>query len=192
MPRLECRLDDAASRELYRYWAAWRGDRAMPARADIDPAAISRLLPNIMLIDVEPGPRFRYRLLGSDLVERFGRNVTGQYADEILQGAHARFVTHLYGEVCRSKRPAGAESQYIDRDGLRFFCRRLVLPLSDDESRVTQLLGLQVFDYQHEFRAAAHPPKNAFADPDIHDRRLPWASPTEPGAVPDGSGSPDR
>jgi hypothetical protein len=166
---------DPALRELHGYWQAQRGDRAMPTRGDIDPAAIPRLLPKIMLIGVEPGPRFRYRLMGSELIERFGRNATGLYVDEVLAGAHREFMLALYADVCDLGQPVGALSRYVDASGVEFRCSRLVLPLSCNGIDAAQLLSVHTFEYESAWGAAAHPPKIAFADPDICDIRLPVA-----------------
>jgi len=43
---------DADIRALYEYWDAVRGERAMPSRQDIDPAAIPKLLPHIIMYTV--------------------------------------------------------------------------------------------------------------------------------------------
>ena len=48
---------------LLDYWRSKCRARAMPARADIDPAEIPRLLPYLMLLDMPKG-RLRYRLAG--------------------------------------------------------------------------------------------------------------------------------
>ena len=50
---------DPYLRDLYDYWNRVRGDRPMPKRADIDPTAIPKLLPHIMicLLYTSPSPR---------------------------------------------------------------------------------------------------------------------------------------
>ena len=73
--------------ELYRYWAARCGTRTMPARADLDPVAMKPYLPHLMLFDVV-GERFRYRLVGTRVVQDFGRDVTGKDAEAALGAAH--------------------------------------------------------------------------------------------------------
>lgn len=57
---------------VYRYWDAQRGGRRMPARRDIDPSAIKIALPYLLILAVE-GDLFRYRLVGTQVVEDFGR-----------------------------------------------------------------------------------------------------------------------
>lgn len=77
-------------RRIYEYWDEQRGDRAMPARRDIDPLSIPRdLLPGIVLTEVlrEP-PWLRYRLVGTAQVALRGSDPTGQPVDGNYLGAH--------------------------------------------------------------------------------------------------------
>jgi hypothetical protein len=65
--------DEPVLRPLWRYWTERCRDRQCPARSDIDPVDIPRLLPHIGLIDVETdASRFRYRLIGTRMNEVFG------------------------------------------------------------------------------------------------------------------------
>jgi hypothetical protein len=55
-----CHMD---VRAMYDYWLAKRGGRAMPARADLEPVEIKKLLPMLVLVDVTADARrFVYRL----------------------------------------------------------------------------------------------------------------------------------
>ncbi len=60
-------------------WQKARGTRAMPARADINPAQAGAALHYAALLDVVPGTPvdFRYRLLGQHMIDAYGRNITG-------------------------------------------------------------------------------------------------------------------
>jgi hypothetical protein len=167
---------------LYRLWERLRGRHPMPRRGAIDLSAMPALLARLMLLDViespadaageaEP-PRFRYRLLGSDLVERFGRDPTGRCVDEVLEGSHARFVIGLYAEAWRTRRPALAASEYLSSNAVAFTCHRLVLPLAGDSidappDRAAHLLGLQVF-----VPGKTGMTKLQFRDTDIRNTRL--------------------
>jgi len=66
---------------IHRYWRSIRpADGALPGRQHFDPAAIPQLLPCIRLYDVHRDPcRFRYRLVGTELVRAVGRDLTGQW-----------------------------------------------------------------------------------------------------------------
>jgi hypothetical protein len=49
----------------------------MPDQADIDPKALKRLLPFVFLLDARDG-KFTYRLAGTTLCERYGRELRGR------------------------------------------------------------------------------------------------------------------
>src|SRR3546814_10391148 len=65
---------------LYTYWKELRGSRPYPTRADIEPSIIPAVLPNTGLFDVEAAPRrSRIRLMGSQIVTGYRRDITGRY-----------------------------------------------------------------------------------------------------------------
>lgn len=133
-------------RAVYEFCAARCGGRAMPRRADIDAVELPRFaLPYLMLLDVvDGGARFRWRLIGTEVVSRFGRDATGRFADEVLSGEYLAFLTSLVAHVCRSRAPV--YSQSIFRwDGARTLATsRLFIPLGD-EAGATQILGAHAF-----------------------------------------------
>jgi len=56
----------------------------MPSRADIDPADLKRILPNILLAKIDrESRRVRYTLVGTRCVAHAGMDYTGHYLDEI-------------------------------------------------------------------------------------------------------------
>src|SRR3954471_8865936 len=77
-------------RAVYEYWRGKAAGRAMPYRADIDPAELKPVLPALMLVDVVPDPRrFVYRLVGTHEVAGRGRDPTGLSVAEAFYGASA-------------------------------------------------------------------------------------------------------
>ena len=85
---------------LYAYWQQQRGARAMPARADLDPAAFSRQLPHVMLYDVGgPGGPHMVRLVGSAIVQFVGRDFTGHPATAGMEAPAAAAMTWLLDTV---------------------------------------------------------------------------------------------
>ncbi|MBT5498221.1 MAG: PAS domain-containing protein, partial [Alphaproteobacteria bacterium] len=54
-------------------WDRKRANRLMPARADLDPVEMPKLLPHMALIEVRPyGQRLRVRLVGTNIVNIYG------------------------------------------------------------------------------------------------------------------------
>jgi hypothetical protein len=130
---------DPRLRQVYAYW------QAKPARRDIDPAEITGVLPHLMLIDVEPGPRYRYRLFGTAVTEAFGMNPTGKCVDEVMTGDYKTFLLRLYDDLCAQKKPIYSTSIYGTKLETKMWTQRLMLPLSADGAAVDKVLACQVF-----------------------------------------------
>ena len=128
------------------YWRAKRGNRLMPSRRDLDPAEVPTLLPNLQLIEIVDG-RYRFRLVGSELVRAYGSDYTRQYADEFFEGARARNILEVYEIVRVTRRPAFMRSRYETARGVSFVANRLYLPLSADGRDVNMILGALTFEF---------------------------------------------
>lgn len=125
---------------LFRYWDEQRGARTMPERRDIDPIGIgSRVLKSVALVEFV-GERVRYRLVGTEIVRRFGRDFTGQYMDELMTGSYLAFINDLFRKMREHRAPVFSESPYRwDVAGHRL-TRRIFLPLGDTDARMS-LIG---------------------------------------------------
>ncbi|MFO0987836.1 MAG: PAS domain-containing protein [Alphaproteobacteria bacterium] len=136
---------DPRLHRLYEYWERKRGARALPARRDIEPTELVPLLPHLMMVDVEAGPRFRYRLFGTAVAEAFGSDPTGRYIDEVMVGAYKAFLLGLYNDLVVSKKPVYSTSIYGGKREGRLWTQRLMLPLSSDGTAVDKVMAIQVF-----------------------------------------------
>ena len=68
---------------LHHYWRSKCAADRLPSRAMIDPAEIPRLLPYLVMAEIERDPmRVRYRLVGTQVVESNGVDFTNRYLDE--------------------------------------------------------------------------------------------------------------
>lgn len=141
---------NAKVRTLFEYWRSIHPapDR-LPGRAAFDPLAVHELLPRIMLLDVVgTPPRFRYRLIGTRMVDALGADFTGRWLDE----AHWRPdgtppVFPSYERVATEgvhdwRRGAPHFAGYIDRCAE---LERVFLPLAADGSAVDMILAINVF-----------------------------------------------
>jgi len=129
------------------YWERQRGGRAMPRRADLNPADIPRLLPNLRLTEViDGGARFRYRLVGTAIVTAYGREHTGRFLHDVLSGERRSFVEGLYRMVCAGKRPVYARTYYIGPWELPVLTSRVMVPLSENDADVNLVMTAISFD----------------------------------------------
>jgi len=143
-------ITDDRLQSLHDYWRQKAAVRAMPRRADIDPGEIPKLLADVMLVDVMPDGRYRYRLIGTANTAAHGINATGRYLDEVLPGpAYRAHVIGLYDECVGTARPVYSESLFMSpqRRVAERHTKVLFLPLSDNGKQVDIVLVMQVFRY---------------------------------------------
>lgn len=82
---------------LLAYWRDKRGARRFPSRADVDPAEIPALLPHIILTDVMPDGRYRYRLTGTSVDTNVTVVLAGKYFEEAFtERTYINYINGLY------------------------------------------------------------------------------------------------
>ena len=143
-------IGDERLQQLYAYWRDKAGERSLPARADLDPIEIPLLLPHVMLVDVLPSGRYRYRLIGTENARAHGINATGRHLDEVLPGPEYRaHVIGLYDECVRTRRALYFECLFLSapQREMERHTKVLFLPLSGDGKQVNIVLVGQVFFY---------------------------------------------
>ena len=131
----------AGHRELFDYWIHSAGARPMPARSDLDPLNVPRLLPNLGLIDLGAGvDQARFKLAGTRLREIYGQEITGKRADEVFAGEAACYWSRVHSRIVETCFPlAGVVRGPTEgRDHIVLFWMRL--PLSDDGEKVDRIL----------------------------------------------------
>ncbi len=122
---------------LYRYWLAKKGRRKAPARAEIWPEEMLAFLPYLFLVDVV-GARFRFRLVGTKVVEACGEDHTGDYFDEAGLDVGEAMAEYRIAVAERHPMVRSWDLAKDDKHYLRY--ERLILPLSADGERVNMLL----------------------------------------------------
>ncbi len=128
-------------RELYDYWLQAAGSRCMPARSDIDPFKVPKLLPSVGLIDVADGlNEARFRLAGTHLHDIYGEEITGKRIDRVFAGACSRYWQEVHDWVVNRQAPLhGVVRGPVEgRDHIVLFWLRL--PLSQDGDHVDRIL----------------------------------------------------
>jgi hypothetical protein len=143
-------ITDMRLREAFDYWRGKAPGRAMPRRADIDPTEIPKLLRDVMLVDVLPEGRYRYRLIGTGNTQAQGMHATGRYLDEVLPGPeYKEHVIGLYDECVRSRRALYSECLFMSpqRRAPERHTKVLFLPLAEDGLSVNMVFVVQVFFY---------------------------------------------
>lgn len=137
-------------RQFHDYWRSKiRPGRRFPARTDIDPVEIPRLLSSIVLIDVvresEPA-RFRVRLAGTDYVQRIGRDHTGLWIEDGRPVSEAEAIVATYRQVLSTGEPHFWRSRLHDPDRHHVIYERLLCPLAENGETIDVLVAVFDFD----------------------------------------------
>ena len=142
---------------LYDYWSERKPAGGLPSRQDIDPTAFPKMLPRVAVIAAESadgGFRYRYRLAGTEIVSRAGRDPTGKTFEELYKGDYLETAKALYDMLRETGEPHFSQRVFPIGDGESFLrYDRLILPLASDRKNPDQFLLLIVVIEQ---RGAVH------------------------------------
>jgi hypothetical protein len=128
---------------LFEYWTSKRAGRAMPRRSDINPGQIRSLLPNIFIMEIHYPLRFRFRLIGTMICQRWHEDNTGKWLDELDYDGSREVVLEQYATIARTGTPRCDIADFVGDKGRYLHYRRLLLPLSEDGIIPNMLLGMQ-------------------------------------------------
>lgn len=133
--------------EAYGYWQSKRRDGLLPARADIDPLEIPRLLPYVLLSEISLSPfQVRFRLMGTEAAAMNNLDITGKTLNfDIECPEWQRYWTEAYLKTATTGEPVfGIDSyEYRNRAYLRFeWC---LLPLANDGRHVDRCFEIEAY-----------------------------------------------
>ena len=97
------------SRSFFRHWEAVRGERPMPARPDIDLAALAPILPWLCILERDPRRRvYTWRLAGTGVCRLWGKELTGREMLAGWDGFERETMTRLLDSVSATHQPCAA------------------------------------------------------------------------------------
>jgi len=126
---------------LLQAWEDRRKGGGLPCRADFDPLDLKGFLGRIVLFDVLQDPRrFRFRLVGTDWVTRFGLDPTNTLVDDFPRTASRPFINDVLGRVVDGRVPIWAR-RVVMIEGRYYHYGMLVLPLASDGQSVDMIMA---------------------------------------------------
>lgn len=135
------RIEDPEFRRLFQYWEDKRRGRPAAHREDIDPVDLGPLLGDILLIETAGDPpRFRFRLHGTRLAEKSGRDLTGCYVEDMPQAENRAWLLQRLASLYENGTPQYGKHERIV-DDRRWRYEILWLPLLADRETPTMFLG---------------------------------------------------
>lgn len=143
---------DSRIRELHNYWLGKKGDGSFPYRSDLDPIIeIPKLLANVWLLDIQrPEMRFRYRLLGNDMVSAGALPKVGDFLDERPRVGNLDETLSAFRRVCEDKVPFWRQGKpHVLHDRFVSGIQLISLPLHTDvKDEVGMLMNMTVYRWQ--------------------------------------------
>lgn len=128
-------------KRLHRDWNKWRGARAFPSRANVDPLELRYILGNLSLIDVLRDPlRFFFRIQGTASVERTNFELTGKTLDA-LPNEMLRDIMHKnLVQTLEKRAPLLIFHERMAMYRVVGHLEVLVLPFSSDQETIDMLI----------------------------------------------------
>ncbi|SDF06653.1 PAS domain-containing protein [Thalassobaculum litoreum DSM 18839] len=133
-------IEDPDIRHLFEYWKAAAAGRSAPRRDEIDPPIdLPTYLPTTLMFDVERETegslQFRYRLMGTQLVDFAGRELKGLTIQEAFGAEFAAQDIAIYRQVVDTcSCYIGERISMIESRQMFEWYRRVVMPVLGDES----------------------------------------------------------
>lgn len=132
---------------FYALWCAKKGGRALPCRADFDPAEMTSHLAGITLIDVVVDPRrFVYRLVGTREVAMRDNDPTGKGVAEGFFAISPDAALAAYQDVVDRQAPRFERRRFVTPDDRIGNEESVLLPLSDNGLSINKIIA-----YTHHF-----------------------------------------
>ncbi|HWD26364.1 MAG TPA: PAS domain-containing protein [Rhizomicrobium sp.] len=143
-------VENAITRTAAAYWIALKRNRALPARAQLEPRDMRAILSNVVLLRViDDGRDYQYRIAGEAFVWAYSAQFRGLFLSDVeaANPEHGERMRALYKHVRQTAAPIGLQG-WIGRNlpQARFvYHETVLLPFGDDGARVDHILIASFF-----------------------------------------------
>lgn len=134
-------MQHATSKLLYGYWDRLRGGRPAPLRSEIDPSAISYLLPDVFIAECETVRASHVRLAGTRICQAFGRELRGEDLLGLWRGADRASFASLLANVVQEAAVAHVLFEAYSEAGRSARFELVMMPLFQTGSVINRILG---------------------------------------------------
>lgn len=143
-------LSDIASEIVLVFHELWQSkhrDGRIPARADFSVDELGPWMGNIMIVDVlDGGADFHHRLIGTNIVEAVGRDLTGRRVSRCDYTIGAEAMLARYRAAFAARGPTFRKGRIAWARGRAWIAfESMTAPLAEDGARIDKLIT--VADY---------------------------------------------
>lgn len=134
----------APVREGLQYWQSLCGARAYPARDQIMPRAICRILCSALLIKViEGGADFEYAIVGDEVARTYRAHLARRKLSEVAveMPVSSAYWGTVYRDICAIRQPRAVRySVQLDNEANFADAEAVLLPLGPDDETVDHII----------------------------------------------------
>jgi len=123
-------MKHASTRALFEYWNRQRRLQPAPARSDIDPGDIRRILGDTFLLSADFADDIRFRLAGTRVCALFSRELKGEAFKSLWSETSAKSIDDLLMAVIDENACVVAGAVGRTEDGAELELELLLLPLA--------------------------------------------------------------
>lgn len=127
--------------EILNYWNQIRGTNAAPLRAQIDPASLPRLLPELFILEMPAGDQPQFRLAGTRVCSFFGRELRGHPFASLWAKEQASDAERIAAGVMAHSIPALIHATGYTGSGYSMAFELVLLPVRSAGDLCDRLLG---------------------------------------------------
>jgi hypothetical protein len=127
---------------LVGYWSRIRRGRALPDQTDIDPRAIKRMLSYVFILDAADLDRPLYRLAGTSLCERYGRELKGTNFLAHWESQSRTALSSLLRQSLRLKQPVCISSIAATAECGMVELETIIAPVTFGPGEPTRFVGM--------------------------------------------------
>ena len=131
-------------REGLAYWQSLCGNRAYPARQQIEPRAICRLLCNTIVIKViDGGADFEFAIVGDEVTRAYRAPLMRRRLSEVAADLphSAEYWGSVYRDICTNRQPRAVRfSSGFDGEARFADAEAVLLPLGPNDETVDHII----------------------------------------------------
>lgn len=131
---------DAATKILA-YWESLQGDAPVPSAASVDPRALKGHLPDIFMLERLDRAVFAFRLAGTRMCARFGRELRDHDFIRLFPAAQQGEMLTRLNQALQAGESVVLDALAATLDGRTIETQIVLMPLTDGEGNVVRLLG---------------------------------------------------
>ena len=131
-----------ATRDLFAYWNALRGERTAPERGEIDPTAIRNILADTFMLDVDVAQGFPFRLAGTRVNGLFNAEQKGSSFLDLWRAEERRNIAAVLMTVADGACPVVTGARATPNRQEDCALEALFLPLRHFGKTHARILGI--------------------------------------------------